>query len=656
MNHLKRGFLKHGFVGILVSLIILPSLQAQSVQPDFDLEKIAESDMRQHQWEIESTTWKQTEQEHTDPFDITHYTCIWTVDPEIHFISGTIITRFFPLSSDFDTIHFMMDDVLILDSIEYHGQSLGWLHTNDIIKIPLPAPIPTGMLDSIAITYHGIPPSSGFGSFNTGTHNGSPILWTLSEPYGASDWWPCKNTLTDKADSLDVLITVPSGNDAASNGILIEESTSGDKTTFHWRHRFPIVDYLICLAVTDYSRYSDWVPFDGTLTEVTNWVYPEDSAAIVPQTAVTVPVMQVFDTLFGVYPFHQEKYGHCQFNQGGGMEHQTFTFMGSFGIELISHELAHQWFGDMVTCGSWADIWLNEGFATYLSGLTYEYLFDGLWWMPFKKDRINKVTSKPGGSVYCDDTTSVARIFDSRLSYAKGAMILHQLRWIIGDSAWYAAVNHYLYDPALQFDFARTHDLKTHFEATSGEDLTWYFDDWYYGEGYPTYEIRWEQTGSTVSITVDQTQSTSSVEFFELPLPVMLKNDDSDTTIRLNHGYSGQTFQVEIPFQADSLIFDPELWLITRNNTINSSEDTPEAPRVMVYPNPFQHLVNIAFEDPTESIAISLYNSNGVLVHQSTQIEPTTYSIDLEDFPNGIYLICIVTESYSITQKIIKQP
>ncbi|MBK7970327.1 MAG: hypothetical protein IPK08_16080 [Bacteroidetes bacterium] len=177
------------------------------------------------------------------------------------------------------------------------------------------------------------------------------MIWTLSEPYGSSDWWPCKNGLTDKADSIDIFLNVPNAMTGASNGILIAETPNGTTKLFHWKHKYPIA-YLICMAVTNYVKYS-LCPLAGDTLEIVNYVYPEDSLLATSQTDEIVSMVQLYDTLFGVYPFHNEKYGHAQFGWGGGMEHQTMTFVSNFGFDLLAHELAHHWFGDKVTYGSW---------------------------------------------------------------------------------------------------------------------------------------------------------------------------------------------------------------------------------------------------------------------------------------------------------------
>ena len=330
--------------------------------------------------------------------------------------------------------------------------------------------------------------------------------------------------------------------------------------------------------------------------------------------------------------------------------------MGAFGHELMAHELAHQWFGDMVTCASWEDIWLNEGFATYLSGLTYEHMFNGAWWMPFKRDRINRVTSEPGGSVWCDDTTSVSRIFSARLSYAKGAMILHQLRWVIGDAAFFTGVNNYLYDPDLAYGFARTSDLKAHLEVAASRDLSWYFDDWYTGQGFPSYKIQWSLSGDTVSLTIDQTQSHPSVSFFKLPLPIQIKNGIQDTIIRLDHHYSGEEFTIVIPFAVDSVIFDPDLWLITANNSVFGSVEEPTLDKeITIMPNPTDDHLYIRFSKRFGEMNISLITETGQTVNEWYLKQVLSADLDLEALSPGLYLLAFRSGNQSCTKKIVVQ-
>jgi len=352
---------------------------------------------------------------------------------------------------------------------------------------------------------------------------------------------------------------------------LVSNTNTGGFSTYHWKHRYPITAYLVFFAIADYDIYTHAVPNNNGNGpfDVLNYVYKCNSTAS-SQTPITVDIMDLFINLFGPYPFDEEKYGHAQFGWGGGMEHQTMSSMGGFSHLLIAHELAHQWFGDQITCGSWAHIWLNEGFATYLEGMTYEHGLGPNTWQNWKQSKINHVTNQPGGSVFVTDSTIVSSIFSSRLSYSKGAMLLHMLRWKLGDDDFFTAISDYLNDPALSYGYAVTADLVYHLENVSGLDLTEFMDDWFYGEGYPTYLVEWNQNPSTLlmNIKLSQTPSIGS-GFFELPVPILVSDEAGaladDTIFVLDNTYNGQIFTVDPGFEVDAVTFDPDRWLIAHS-------------------------------------------------------------------------------------------
>lgn len=525
----------------------------------------------------------------TRGFDMKYLRCEWDLNPAVRYISGSV-TSWFTATTDLSELLFDLSDSLMVDAVTHNGNALTFTHgNNNQLLITLPTAIPSGQLDSVTVTYHGIPPNSGFGSFETAIHAGVPALWTLSEPYGAKDWWPCKQDLNDKIDSLDTYVTTPDSYRAAGNGLLMAPDTVGDHITWHWRHRYPIDHYLIATAVTNYQVDEQYATLSTDSLLMLSYAYPENFDMVRDAATYLLPRITLFDQLFGPYPFAKEKYGHAQFGWGGGMEHQTMSFMGSFHPEIMSHELAHQWFGDKVTCGSWSEIWLNEGFATYLSGLDYEYLTPTYnYWNTWKRDKINSITSQPGGSVFCPDTNNIGRLFDSRLTYNKGAMVIHMLRWLCGDSAFYQGLRNYLEDPDLAYGTATTADLQAHLEATSGLDLTGFLADWYTGEGYPSYTTVWSQDGDgVVTVTLSQTTSHPSVDFFELPVPLQFIGAGMDSTVVLNNTTNDQVFYFHLPFAADTVAFDPEQWLISAQNFTTSVKDmSNRKPNLVLYPNP----------------------------------------------------------------------
>lgn len=552
-------------------------------------------------------------------YDLRYHRLELTIDPAFRAINGQV-THYFTALTDLDRVVLDLNDSLVVTGVSHQGVGIPFTHEGHALTIDLPSALSEGTLDSLTVIYGGEPGTSGFDSFVQATHNGSPIVWTLSEPYGALDWWPCKQDLNDKTDSLDVLLTVPAGQRVASNGVLVAATDLGDGTErHHWRHRHPINYYLVAFAVTNYATFTLHAPLEDRTVEVHNFVFPEnwdDAQAGAPDV---ITQMQLFSQLFGEYPFADEQYGHAQFGWGGGMEHQTMSFMGNFHYELIAHELAHQWFGDMVTCASWEDLWLNEGFATYLSGLCYEHLAPR-YWLPFKRSWRDLITTQPDGSVRVTDTLSVSRLFSNRLTYAKGAYLVHMLRWVCGDEAFYQGIRNYLTDPGIRHASAYTHQLVSHLEQAAGMDLSSFMQNWYVGQGFPTYTLNWAQDGAgPVNIQLDQTTSHASVSFYAMPVPVRLKNAFQDTTIVLDHTFSGQLFNVAIPFQADSLLLDPDMWILSGQNMVTHVPVSAFATdRLLLYPSPveteaFVHLGSTI----NGTVAVEIVDATGRVVQHT---------------------------------------
>lgn len=600
--------------------------------------------------------------ETTNNYDLKYHRLQWFLDPNENYIDGSVTSYFVPTTEGFQQINFDLDTALTVTEVLYHGQNISFNHTHEnLLEISLPQNIPSGQLDSVEVVYEGEPDHTGFGSFRRGiTHEGNPIIWTLSEPFGAKDWWPCKLDLNDKVDSIDVIVHTPLPYRVASNGLLVSETQVGSGAIYHWKHRYPITAYLIAVAVADFEVYSNFVPIDnGPDLEVLNYVYPEKLEQAMAATPTTVEIMLLFNELFGLYPFADEKYGHAQFGFGGGMEHQTMSFMGGWSHTLQAHELAHQWFGDKVTCGSWRDIWLNEGFATYLEGLTYEHGLGTTNWYDWLESRINKVTEQPGGSVWVQDSTDIQQIFSSRLSYSKGGMLLHMLRWKIGDTDFYQALRNYLNDPDLAYGYANTHHLKAHLENQSGMDLTPFFEDWFYNEGYPSYRVHWWSENETIQVNIQQSTSHTSVDFFEMPVPIQFSGQGQDSILVFDHTFSGEQFSITLPFEPEEAIFDPELWIVSKDNSVNNSVVSTEdlealASKVQIFPNPARDFVTVSFEDwPLLPQKIKVIGVTGQsLLEVNRPAFRNTMSV--VSLPSGLYLLEVQTNQGAIRSKLVK--
>ena len=592
----------------------------------------------------------------TSNYDVTYYKLEFTVDPAVAFING-VITTTFTAKSNMNTVVFDLDDNMLVSAVSQNGNPLSYTqNSNDELSITLSNTLLKGQSTSVKITYSGNPVSSGFGSFEQTYHNGSPIIWTLSEPYGAKAWWPCKQDLIDKADSIDVYITAPKEYVAVSNGLEQSQTISGNLKTTHFKHQHPIPAYLIAIAVSNYSVYTHTVQNNGNPYEIVNYVYPENLTTAQNNTGVTVDIINLYSDLFETYPYADEKYGHAQFSWGGGMEHTTVSFMYNFDRDLIAHELAHQWFGDKVTCGSWKDIWLNEGFATYLNLLTVEKLSGEPTFKAYRASYINNITSLPDGSVYLSDadTTDIGRIFSGRLSYRKGSMVLHMLRKKIGDINFFKGLQNYLDDPDLAFSFAKTPDLIQHMEAASGSDLTEFFNDWVYNQGYPSYTVSWhQQPGNLLNIKIEQTQSDASVSYFEAPVPIRVNGINNEVLdLVLDNTYNGQEFNESISFTALSVVVDPDYHLISKNNTavLGIKEDFLLNTSLFIYPNPTSSELNISLPGDVKAELFTVFNTLGQHV-----LDSTSAPIDITKLKSGMYIVRISTNYGQINKTFLKK-
>ena len=334
-----------------------------------------------------------------------------------------------------------------VDSVKVGTQKVTFQHALNKLTITPPQPLANGQALTLTVYYQGVP-SYEQQSFKFDKHENTtdPVIWSLSEPYGAYNWFPCRDTPADKADSSSVRITAPAQLVSVSNGKLISTTTNTDGTkTYFWKNSYPIAQYLISIAVSNYAQLETPFAYGSQTLPITHYIYPEDLPTVQASLNTTPAIMGLFTNRFGPYPFLREKYGHAQFAvKNGGMEHQTISSMGISSLTpyIIAHELAHQWFGDKITCRDWQNIWLNEGFASYGEAVYAELVGGQAGYQAYIASFMNGARLARG-SIYVQNISGqqtlsdVFNIFDPNRSYAKGATVLHMLRGIVGDSTFY---------------------------------------------------------------------------------------------------------------------------------------------------------------------------------------------------------------------------
>ena len=610
-------------------------------------------------------------------FDVTYYKLDLKLLLSSAGVRGSVTMVARSLVNNLASITLDLMSSMTIDSVYAGGIRVPRAQQPSLVTINLDRSYSIGQLLTVVVYYHGVPGSSGFGSFTfSTTSTGSPWVWSLSEPYGSKDWWPCKDHPGDKADSLDVWITSESRFKVGSEGRLISVLDNGDGTKTHkWKHRYPIATYLVSIAVAEYTELSGWFKYSSSDSmQVLNYALPGSANSASSSMGVTLSMLQIFSDLFGLYPFIKEKYGHSQFGWGGGMEHQTMTSLGSFSESLIAHEMAHQWFGDMITMRTWPHIWLNEGFATYAVALYREKKYGSAAYLDEIINSIFPGVKGSNGSVYVRDTSSTSTVFNTALVYHKGGTVLHMLRHVLGDSDFFKAMKQYATDPRFQFATASTEDFQSVCETVSGKSLGYFFNEWIYGGSYPTYRYEWgtAQNGSnyTVRVTLSQSVGTSNPPFFQMPIDFKFMGTGLDTTIVVMNNLKSQVFVFDLPKKPTSFQLDPNNWIIKDvSGTIVNIEEAASVPvefaLLQNYPNPFNPSTVIPFDLPKASqVRLEIYNGLGQLVdvllkdqmfaagHHTVQFEGVSASGG--SFPSGVYYCRLIASGSPIqTRKMV---
>ncbi|HRE39989.1 MAG TPA: M1 family aminopeptidase [Ignavibacteria bacterium] len=553
--------------------------------------------------------------------DVTYYKLDLRINLSPNSINGSCIINFISIQNS-ESVFLDLNDNMKVDSVFLNGKRIGFFHTKNKINISFNSGFLTGNNYSIKIYYNGVPDPQGFGSFIFGNQGGYPSIWTLSEPFGAMDWFPCKNVPSDKADSSDVWVTCRNDLTPVSNGLLDEILINEDSThTYKWYSRYPIAQYLISLAITKYETYDFYYKYsEKDSMPVNNYIYPLSFNQAKPEVDRTIPMLDFYRGIFGEYPFIKEKYGHAQFGWGGAMEHQTISSMGIFFDAIVAHELVHQWFGDKITPDTWSDIWLNEGFATYGASLFLEH-YRGKEFFKWDILATMNAAKRAKGSIYIEKPVDVSYIFNGDRTYAKSSIVLHMLRGITGDSIFFKTLYEYSNDTAIAYKNAKTEDFIKIAERVSNLDLKYFFDQWIYGENFPTYKYDLEteaiNNNFLVTFNLEVIGNTEiSPGYFRMPVDIKFKFQDGDTTIKIFNKFQKETFVFELNSNPIEVLIDPDNWVLN---------DVDEEPIILPvtfalyqnYPNPFNPKTIIQYElkNPS-SVKLKIYNMLGELISE----------------------------------------
>ena len=423
---------------------------------------------------------------------------------------------------------------------------------------------------------------------------------------------------------------------------MFESTNNADTTTtYKWKNKYSIAQYLISVAVTDYYLYSQYFKYSvSDSMPVTHYIYPESFNSIKPQLDKTIDMLHIFSDKFGLYPFINSKYGHAQINVSGGMEHQTCTSIGLFTENVIAHELAHQWWGDKITCRDWHHIWLNEGFATYSEGIYLEQVEGKESYDSFIRLLMFNA-KKAVGTIYCQDIENPENIFDKNRTYAKGGVVLHMLRGVLGDSVFARCLMEYSKDTSVAYKTAVTEDFKRVCERVSGISLDYFFSEWIYGAGYPKYILNWsyeQGSGNGYNVKLNVKQSSG---IFKMPVDITIKTGNGEQMFRVFSDSAEQNYIFSVNGKPMNLVFDPE------NKILKDKTGDETYPGITFrlgqnYPNPFNGVTVIEYEILKYGLVnISVYDILGRNVKEiiNTVLTPGSYRASFEGagISSGVY-------------------
>lgn len=465
------------------------------------------------------------------------------------------------------------------------------------------------------------------------------VAYTMSEPQDARYWMPCMDEPWFKTTmGCSFYITAPDSFKVACNGLLVDTVRSGDTLTWHWQEDKPIATYLMSFAVSKYAFWADTAyTARGDTVPLNYYVWPEDSALASSVFDSVSQMMDCFTAKFGRYPF--SKYGMAAVYpfQFGGMEHQGMTTIHRSWItgnaqRGIAHELAHMWWGDEVTCGYWQDIWLNEGFASY-SEANYDEYKSGRHSGAYMNQWFWRALRATGYPIYNPPPES---LFASSMVYAKGAWVLHGLRWVMGDSSFFTALN--AYGDSFSYSNAVTSEFQRIAEQHYGSSLQWYFDQWVYRAGHPIYStVTYYKThGDSNSAWVKLAHTSNTGELYKMPLALACSTSSGiDSTIVVWDSLASQDFLVSDDQAILMLKLDPDSWVLKEwddRKPVLASLDT----NIVKYGDSVIKVYWNDFWPDTTCAGFNLYRSenaggqfvriNSDIITDTTYTDTTTYS------------------------------
>ncbi|NVO01637.1 MAG: T9SS type A sorting domain-containing protein [Bacteroidetes bacterium] len=556
---------------------------------------------------------------------------------------------------------------LVIDSVRLNG--ISFTHNLDILSITLDRIYNPGEIANVKIYYHHLNVADG--NFYTG--NG--FVFTDCEPEGARKWFPCWDKPSDKA-KVDITAKVPHNVKLASNGRLADSIHSIDTINYHWISNDPVATYLT--VITSKVNYNldivYWHKISNPNDSIPLRFYYNQGEDPTPMEAILPAMTTYYSNLFGEHPF--EKNGFAALDSQfpwGGMENQTLTSIcpNCWQEWLIAHEYAHQWFGDMITCATWGDIWLNEGFATYIENLWIEHTSGyAAYKVEVDNDANYYLGNNPGwpnaNLAWSVTTPPLGTLFNYAVTYCKGASILHQMRYVMGDSLFFSSIKAYATDTAnFRLKNATIPDFMSKINQVSGQNWDWYFNEWLYNANHPVYNNIYSinNLGSgNWNVIFHANQVQTNAPFFKMPIELKIHfADGTDSIVKVMNDLNNQYFTFAYGKQPLSLIFDPNNQIVLKEATLilsAKSETRENLSFLKIEPNPASNIVYATYflkEKSKVSISITDVTGNIVLelANPSNDKNNNKVEINVSNLKNGTYFFNLSSDNQKIVKKML---